>query len=169
MAKLRKVQSNEHRPANVADRSAAAPFSLIAYYSVLRVPVGRPGRILTLSSGGKMPHVIACGSFATFEILRAMRFGPSEDNPSCLNQAGDECSLPVPLQEVAVATLRCLRQHVPVAVPGIVFLSGGQNDRIATAHLDAMNRLPGPKPWKSFLLRARTALGELRSTEADNV
>ena len=62
--------------------------------------------------------------------------------------AGDECSLPVPLQEVAVATLRCLRQHVPVAVPGIVFLSGGQNDRMATAHLDAINRLPGPKPWK---------------------
>ncbi|MEK1854696.1 MAG: class I fructose-bisphosphate aldolase [Phyllobacterium sp.] len=62
--------------------------------------------------------------------------------------AGEECSRPVTLQEVAVATLRCLRQHVPVAVPGIVFLSGGQNDRVATAHLNAINRLPGPKPWK---------------------
>jgi fructose-bisphosphate aldolase, class I len=41
-----------------------------------------------------------------------------------------------------------LRRHVPVAVPGIVFLSGGQNARLATAHLNAINRLPGPKPWK---------------------
>lgn len=62
--------------------------------------------------------------------------------------AGEEYSRPVTLQEVAVATLRCLRQHVPAAVPGIVFLSGGQNDRVATAHLNAINRLPGPKPWK---------------------
>jgi fructose-bisphosphate aldolase, class I len=53
-----------------------------------------------------------------------------------------------PVQQVAIATLRCLRRHVPAAVPGIVFLSGGQNDRVATAHLDAINRLPGPKPWK---------------------
>jgi fructose-bisphosphate aldolase class I len=34
------------------------------------------------------------------------------------------------------------------AVPGVVFLSGGQSDRIATAHLNAINRLPGPRPWK---------------------
>ena len=33
-------------------------------------------------------------------------------------------------------------------MPGIVFLSGGQKDRLATAHLNAINRLPGPKPWK---------------------
>jgi fructose-bisphosphate aldolase class I len=37
---------------------------------------------------------------------------------------------------------------VPAAVPGIVFLSGGQSARLATAHLSAINRLPGPKPWK---------------------
>jgi fructose-bisphosphate aldolase class I len=52
------------------------------------------------------------------------------------------------VKEVATATLRCLRRHVPAAVPGIVFLSGGQNARLATAHLNAINRLPGPKPWK---------------------
>jgi fructose-bisphosphate aldolase class I len=33
-------------------------------------------------------------------------------------------------------------------VPGIVFLSGGQDDQVATAHLGAIKRLPGPKPWK---------------------
>lgn len=52
------------------------------------------------------------------------------------------------VQEVATATLHCLLRNVPEAVPGIVFLSGGQSDRLATAHLNAINRLPGPKPWK---------------------
>ena len=51
------------------------------------------------------------------------------------------------VQEVATATLRCLCRAVPAAVPGVVFLSGGQSDRLATAHLNAINRLPGPKPW----------------------
>jgi fructose-bisphosphate aldolase, class I len=62
--------------------------------------------------------------------------------------AGKECSRPASVQEVATATLSCLRRQVPAAVPGIVFLSGGQSDRLATTHLDAINRLPGPKPWK---------------------
>ena len=51
------------------------------------------------------------------------------------------------VQEVAISTLRCFRRHVPVAVPGIVFLSGGQEERLATAHLNAINQLPGTKPW----------------------
>ncbi|HJR76386.1 MAG TPA: class I fructose-bisphosphate aldolase, partial [Nitrospiraceae bacterium] len=50
--------------------------------------------------------------------------------------------------EVAAATLRCLRRHVPAAVPGIVFLSGGQSDVLATIHLNAINKLDVPKPWK---------------------
>ena len=50
-------------------------------------------------------------------------------------------------EQVAAATLRCLRRHVPPAVPGIVFLSGGQNDVLATRHLNAINRAGGPKPW----------------------
>jgi fructose-bisphosphate aldolase class I len=62
--------------------------------------------------------------------------------------AGKDCRRQASVQEVATATLRCLRRHVPAAVPGIVFLSGGQKDRLATAHLNAINRLPGPKPWK---------------------
>lgn len=48
---------------------------------------------------------------------------------------------------VAAATLRVLRQAVPAAVPGIVFLSGGQTDVQATARLDALNRC-GPQPWE---------------------
>ena len=51
-------------------------------------------------------------------------------------------------REVALHTLRCLRRHVPAAVPGIVFLSGGQDALTATTHLNAINQLAGPKPWK---------------------
>ena len=50
-------------------------------------------------------------------------------------------------QEVAERTVKVLRQCVPVAVPGIAFLSGGQSDEDATAHLSLMNAL-GPLPWK---------------------
>ncbi len=62
--------------------------------------------------------------------------------------AGKDWPHPASVREVAAATLRCLRRHVPPAVPGIVFLSGGQDDRAATVHLDAINRLPATKPWK---------------------
>jgi fructose-bisphosphate aldolase, class I len=64
--------------------------------------------------------------------------------------AGKECTRQASVEEVATATLRCLRRHVPVAVPGIVFLSGGQNALLATAHRNAINRLPGSKPKVSF-------------------
>jgi fructose-bisphosphate aldolase, class I len=50
------------------------------------------------------------------------------------------------VEEVAEKTVRVLRACVPGAVPGIAFLSGGQSDEEATAHLDAINRL-GPLPW----------------------
>jgi fructose-bisphosphate aldolase, class I len=50
------------------------------------------------------------------------------------------------VQEVAERTLRVLRRTTPAAVPGVAFLSGGQLDLDATAHLDAMNRIGG-NPW----------------------
>ena len=50
------------------------------------------------------------------------------------------------VQEVAEATVRVLKQHVPSAVPGIAFLSGGQSDEDATAHLSAINAIGG-LPW----------------------
>jgi fructose-bisphosphate aldolase class I len=59
------------------------------------------------------------------------------------------------LEEVAEATVRCLRRTVPAAVPGIVFLSGGQADELATAHLNATNRLSGPRPWPLSFSYAR--------------
>jgi fructose-bisphosphate aldolase class I len=57
----------------------------------------------------------------------------------CANRAGPD--------EVAAATVRCLKRHVPSAVPGIAFLSGGQSPEEATEHLSLMNRL-GPLPWE---------------------
>jgi len=51
------------------------------------------------------------------------------------------------VEEVAEKTIRLLKSCVPAAVPGIAFLSGGQSDEEATAHLDAMNRI-GNLPWK---------------------
>lgn len=49
-------------------------------------------------------------------------------------------------EQVAEATVRCLKRHVPTAVPGIAFLSGGQSSTEATLHLALMNKL-GPLPW----------------------
>jgi fructose-bisphosphate aldolase class I len=61
--------------------------------------------------------------------------------------SGYECPGRAGADEVAAETVRCFLRHVPAAVPGIVFLSGGQSDEDATSHLNAMNRL-GPHPWE---------------------
>jgi fructose-bisphosphate aldolase class I len=61
--------------------------------------------------------------------------------------SGYEASDRAGVDEVADATLECFYRHVPAAVPGIVFLSGGQSDEDATAHLNAMNTR-GPHPWQ---------------------
>jgi fructose-bisphosphate aldolase class I len=60
---------------------------------------------------------------------------------------GKKSGKPASAEEVAEKTLRVLKACVPPAVPGIAFLSGGQSDVEATAHLDAMNKL-GNVPWK---------------------
>ena len=52
----------------------------------------------------------------------------------------------VSVEEVAQRTVDTLRHYVPAAVPGIAFLSGGQSDEEATAHLSAMNQIGG-LPW----------------------
>lgn len=63
--------------------------------------------------------------------------------------SGKRCRRQADVEEVAAKTIRCLKQAVPAAVTGIVFLSGGQSAEAATAHLDAMNRMaqPGELPW----------------------
>jgi fructose-bisphosphate aldolase, class I len=61
--------------------------------------------------------------------------------------SGYEASDQADHDEVAEQTLKCFYRHVPAAVPGIVFLSGGQTDEDATANLNAMNAR-GPHPWE---------------------
>ena len=68
-------------------------------------------------------------------ILKASMVVPGKDS-------GEQASV----DDVAENTLMCLKTAVPAILPGIVFLSGGQSDEDATAHLDAMNRM-GPHPW----------------------
>jgi fructose-bisphosphate aldolase, class I len=60
--------------------------------------------------------------------------------------SGKKCSKQASVAEVAEKTVRLLKACVPAAVPGIAFLSGGQSDEEATAHLNAMHRL-GTLPW----------------------
>jgi fructose-bisphosphate aldolase class I len=62
--------------------------------------------------------------------------------------SGKECPTQARVEEVAERTVRILKRTVPGAVAGIVFLSGGQSDELATEHLNAMNKLPsGRLPW----------------------
>jgi fructose-bisphosphate aldolase, class I len=61
--------------------------------------------------------------------------------------SGTECAAQASIAQVAEQTITLFKRQVPAAVPGIVFLSGGQSDELATAHLNAMNQL-GPLPWE---------------------
>jgi fructose-bisphosphate aldolase, class I len=61
--------------------------------------------------------------------------------------SGYEADVRADADSVAEWTMKCFYKHVPAAVPGIVFLSGGQSDEDATAHLNAMNTR-GPHPWQ---------------------
>ena len=61
--------------------------------------------------------------------------------------SGTNCTEQAGVQEVAEKTVKCLLENVPEDLPGIAFLSGGQSDIDATAHLDAMNKI-GRFPWK---------------------
>lgn len=60
---------------------------------------------------------------------------------------GKKCEQQASPQEIAEATMRCFARYVPAAVPGIVFLSGGQSAEEATANLNAMNAM-GSHPWQ---------------------
>ncbi len=75
------------------------------------------------------------------------------------------------VDEVADKTVHVLKACVPAAVPGIAFLSGGQSDEEATAHLDAMNRM-GPLPWRlsfSYGRALQHAPQKIWSGKAENV
>ena len=61
--------------------------------------------------------------------------------------SGRTCQAAASLHDVAFATLRCLRGHVPAVVPGVVFSCGGLDPVAATMRLGVINQIEGPKPW----------------------
>ena len=89
--------------------------------------------------------------------------------------AGKKCARQASVEEVAEKTVRLLKACVPAAVPGIAFLSGGQSDEGATAHLDAMNKiggLPSSLPWKltfSYGRALQAAPQKAWSGKAENI
>ena len=102
------------------------------------------------------PHTIERCEEVTGNVLHAVFDALFEQNVSLEGMllkpnmviSGSACARQAAVKEVAVATRRCLRRHVPAAVPGIVFLSGGQDQFRATMHLSEINQLEGPKPWR---------------------
>jgi len=91
---------------------------------------------------GEVLHVVFNALYDQKVFLEGMLLKPN------MVISGKECTTQAATEEVARATLRCLHRHVPAAVPGIVFLSGGQDHLAATKHLCAINQLDGPKPWQ---------------------
>ena len=86
-------------------------------------------------------HIVFKALFSQRIVLEQMLLKPN------MVVSGKDCPQQASSPEVAKATVRCLRRNVPSAVPGIVFLSGGQNDIQATQNLNAINQL-GPLPWQ---------------------
>ena len=85
--------------------------------------------------------------------------------------AGKKCPKQASVEEVAEKTVKLLKACVPPAVPGVAFLSGGQSDEAATAHLDAMNKIGG-LPWKLTYSYGRALQAEPLKTwsgKAENV
>ena len=85
--------------------------------------------------------------------------------------SGKKCAKQASVAEVAEKTVRMLKACVPAAVPGIAFLSGGQSDEEATAHLNAMNAI-GNLPWKltfSYGRALQAAPQKAWSGKAENV
>ncbi len=82
--------------------------------------------------------------------------------------SGSEAKDRAGVQDVAEATVQCLLNSVPAALAGVVFLSGGQSDEEATAHLDAMNRL-GAFPWPLTFSYGRALQAAALSVWGENI
>lgn len=112
------------------------------------VPVVEPETLMDGSHGIEAHYDATVRTLtATFEELRAQRVS-FEGTLLKTNMvlSGKDAAEQADVDTVAEMTLRALRATVPEAIPGIVFLSGGQSDEDSTIRLDAMNRR-GPHPW----------------------
>ena len=89
--------------------------------------------------------------------------------PNMVIAGKKNAAYPLAPSEVADATVRCFHEVVPAAVPGIVFLSGGQGGKEATANLDAINRI-GSLPWQmSFSYGRALQAAALQAWQGDDV
>jgi fructose-bisphosphate aldolase class I len=91
---------------------------------------------------GQVLHAVFNALYEQKVLLEGMLLKPN------MIVSGNACPMQAPVTEVADATIQCLLRHVPAAVPGVVFLSGGQSDVTATAHLNEINTRAGAAPWK---------------------
>lgn len=78
--------------------------------------------------------------------------------------AGHSCPKKYVAQDIAKATVTALQRGVPPAVPGVVFLSGGQSEEDATINLNAINTYPGKKPWALTFSYGRALQASVLST-----
>jgi fructose-bisphosphate aldolase class I len=111
-------------------------------------------------------HTLACCEEVTTSTLHCV-FAQLQAHRVCLEGmllkpnmvlSGQDCPQQASVEEVATATVRCFRRTIPAAVPGIVFLSGGQSAELATEHLNAMNAM-GEHPWQLSFSYGRALQG----------
>ena len=145
------IAIGEHRPARACIQANASALALFAALSLEAglVPVVEPEILMDGS------HTLARCEEVAQETLQGV-FARLLDYcvplelivlKTSMVLSGAECSEQAGTAEVAAATLRCLRRAVPAAVPGIMFLSGGQSDQDATQRLTAICAA-GNAPWK---------------------
>ena len=131
----------------IANAHALARYGAICQAEGL-VPIIEPEVLMDGEHGIEQCEAVSDASLREgFAALAAQRV-TAEDmvlKPSMVI-SGKGCARQAGVDEVATRTLALLKRTVPAAVPGIAFLSGGQSDELATAHLDAMNKLGGG-PW----------------------
>ena len=128
--------------------NALAEYALIAQQNNM-VPIVEPEVIMDGSHSVESCHEVTNQTLLVlFEMLdkKNVNIKGTLLKPNMV-VSGTENNYQAPIEEVAEKTLQCLKSSVPDELPGIVFLSGGQSDLDATAHLDAMNKIGGFK-WK---------------------
>lgn len=132
----------------VANADALARYAALCQEADL-VPIVEPEVLMTGAHSLERAFEVTEATLnVVFTALRTHRVGLEQMllKPNMV-VPGADAPQQATVEEVAEATVRCLRRAVPAAVPGIVFLSGGQDAQTATAHLNAMNSMPMVHPW----------------------
>jgi fructose-bisphosphate aldolase class I len=131
-----------------ANAHALACYAAICQEQAL-VPIVEPEVLMdgdhTLATSARVTEEVLHAVFHALHLQRvALEYMILKPN---MVEPGRACAETATPQQVAQATLVCLRRTVPAAVPGIHFLSGGQSEAAATANLHALNATIGKQPW----------------------